>query len=56
MNFNQAKTLNVTLTIPQTSWENVADKNRLMWEAFGRYIGPNTDATVDITITPLKKK
>ena len=52
----QAKRLNITLNIPQTSWEALPDKNRAMWELAGRYIGPDTDATVSINITPLKKK
>lgn len=53
---NHAKRLDITLNIPQTSWESIPDKNRLMWELSGRYIGPETDATVTINVTPLKKK
>lgn len=56
MNNTHAKRLNITLNIPQTSWESLPDKNKLIWELAGRYIGPDTDATVAINVTPLKKK
>lgn len=51
MNNTNAKSLDITFNIPRYAWDDHTDKNRLMWELFGRYIGPRTKAKVTINVT-----
>ena len=50
-----AKSLHLTVNIPEHMFHDRESYRRFCWETYGRYLDDKTKATIIINITPAKK-